>query len=325
MIWSAISLTKKRSWLIKHSVPVYFLKQLVRASTPSMSRWVVGSSSKMKLGGLTRSLARMSRLFSPPDRTRTCLNTSSPRKLKTPSRVRACVMGTEAVDADNSSSRAGRAGIEGQDPGEHFEQCAFARAIGADQAYSLAFGDLKIKVLVNLFVPVGFRDLAHGQDRITAFYCRGKLEIADAVFFLRDADLFHPVEHFTFVAHGRGAVGLGVKTLGETFQLFAFFFNDLALFFQGAQARDLFLFVQFVIALDLGHFDVFQNDGVIGDIVEEDLVVRNDDERSVVFGQISFEPQRGLQVKIIGRLVEQKQVVTGGQQFGQLGAHLQAA
>ena len=57
-----------------------------------MSKWVVGSSSKMKFGGLISNFARIKRLFSPPERTPTGLNTSSPRKLKIPNseRIFAC-------------------------------------------------------------------------------------------------------------------------------------------------------------------------------------------------------------------------------------------
>ena len=50
-----------------------------KASMLDISRWVVGSSIKSRLGGSSRSFTRARRLFSPPLSTSTFLKTSSPR------------------------------------------------------------------------------------------------------------------------------------------------------------------------------------------------------------------------------------------------------
>ena len=75
------------------------------ASILAISKWVVGSSSSRKLGGESKSLTRANRLFSPPLRTFTFLKTSSPRKRKAPSRVRAsCSWTFESVFSIASST-----------------------------------------------------------------------------------------------------------------------------------------------------------------------------------------------------------------------------
>lgn len=65
---------------MKMSVPSYWCRAAIKASIDPISRWVVGSSIRRRLGGSRRSLTRARRDFSPPLRTPTVLKTSSPRK-----------------------------------------------------------------------------------------------------------------------------------------------------------------------------------------------------------------------------------------------------
>ncbi len=75
----AMARMKWTSWLMKISVPSYCWSALMSASIEPMSRWVVGSSMRSRLGGSSRSFTSARRDFSPPLKTPTGLKTSSPR------------------------------------------------------------------------------------------------------------------------------------------------------------------------------------------------------------------------------------------------------
>ena len=113
-----------------------------------------------------------------------------------------------------------------------------------------------------------------------------------------------------------------MKAFGKPFQLLTFCLNDLLLFLQGTIAYLLGFFISFVITFDLGHPGIVQNKGVIRDIIKKDLIMRDNNKSSVVIGQIAFQPNSGLQIQVIGRLIEQDQIILIRQHPGQLGAHL---
>ena len=73
-------------------VPGYCRSASSSASRESRSRWLVGSSSNNKFGARSRSLARASLFFSPPDKTETDLSTSSFVNRKAPRAARSIVM-----------------------------------------------------------------------------------------------------------------------------------------------------------------------------------------------------------------------------------------
>ena len=73
-------------------VPSYWAMASWRISWELMSRWLVGSSSSIRLAGRTSMRASATRDFSPPLSTRTCFSTSSPVNRKAPSRERTWVM-----------------------------------------------------------------------------------------------------------------------------------------------------------------------------------------------------------------------------------------
>ena len=59
--------------------------------------------------------------------------------------------------------------------------------------------------------------------------------------------------------------------------------------------------------------------------VEEEAIVRDEDDRVGVGVEILLEPVARLEIEVVGRLVEQQQVGLAQQQLGQRDAHLPAA
>lgn len=88
---------------MKTSVPAYCLRAETSASMERMSRWVVGSSMRRRLGGSTRNLTRLRRDFSPPERTRMRFMTSFLRNRKEPRMERASSSRSSPLDAMTSS------------------------------------------------------------------------------------------------------------------------------------------------------------------------------------------------------------------------------
>ena len=72
---------------MKIRVPLYWERASINVSMLAMSKWVVGSSNSRKFGGSSNSFAMVRRLFSPPLKIPTFLNTSSSEKRKHPSNV----------------------------------------------------------------------------------------------------------------------------------------------------------------------------------------------------------------------------------------------
>ena len=64
-----------------------------------------------------------------------------------------------------------------------------------------------------------------------------------------------------------------MKPLREVFQLLTFFINDLLLPFQMFLLNDNLLFIGLIIAFDLVYPPAFKQNGIVGDIIQEDLVV----------------------------------------------------
>ncbi len=73
-----------RLWLTNTSVPSKVVSERARLSADSRSRWLVGSSIRIRLPGLTSSRASATRERSPPDSTLTGLSTSSPENMNAP-------------------------------------------------------------------------------------------------------------------------------------------------------------------------------------------------------------------------------------------------
>jgi hypothetical protein len=63
----------------------------------------------------------------------------------------------------------------------------------------------------------------------------------------------------------------------------------------------------------------------VGHGVEEFAVVADDDHRAFVALEPGFQPDQGVQVQVVGGLVQQQQIARAHQRAGQLQAHAPAA
>ena len=82
------------------------------------------------------------------------------------------------------------------------------------------------------------------------------------------------------------------------------------------------LAVTHLVVIDFAQRDL---DGAVGDIIDESAVVGHEQQGCVAVFQEGFQPLDGLDVQMVGRLIEQQHVRASQQQFGQLDTHAPAA
>ena len=136
---------------------------------------------------------------------------------------------------------------------------------------------------------------------------------------------FHLREHLHPALCLPGLARLGLEAIDERLQVVAL---ALLLFLRGLvqgqrhRTRDLELRIVAAVAFQLLLVDVHDH---ADHPVEEIAIVRNDDQRAGVALEPVFQPQDGVEVQMVGRLVEQQQVGRAHQRLGQVQAHPPAA
>jgi len=208
-----------------------------------------------------------------------------------------------------------------QPPGEHLEQGRLAVAVGAEQGNAIIAVDAQINALEHRRV-IAVADLAvvDGQQRRGQRPGFGEVEGHGPLVGDR-GDGLHPRQHLQprlrlprlgrlvaeaiDEAHDMGALGLLLLLLpGEQgHALGAGFLEKVVVALVGRQR--LRLEVQ-----DIGNHRV-----------EQGTVVADDQDRAAVGLEIGLQPQRGLEIEVVGRLVEQQQVGLGEQQRGKRHPH----
>ena len=127
-------------------------------------------------------------------------------------------------------------------------------------------------------------------------------------------------------ALGKGCLGgLVTETLDELFGLADFLFLVLAggeLLFPdlGAEFQVFGIGLLVVVNAPAGYLD-----GAVGYIVQESTVVAHQHHRAGEAGEEVLEPEDGLDVQVVGRLVQEQDIVLLEQQFGQFDAHAPTA
>ena len=94
---------------------------------------------------------------------------------------------------------------------------------------------------------------------------------------------------------------------------------------QPLEPRVAFDQVVAVVAVVVGDRAQVQVGDLGDDGVEEEAIVADENDRVRVLAQIALQPVAGVEVQVIGRLVEQQQPRAPQQQLGQRDAHLPAA
>src|SRR5882762_4492989 len=124
---------------------------------------------------------------------------------------------------------------------------------------------------------------------------------------------------------GLGRTSAGGKARNEILQLGDFLFAHLVFGFDaradGGLGED-----HVVVAANVGDNGFVVDVGNVGaDFIEEMAVVRNDDENAFVGGQVILEPMDGIEVEIVGGLIEKERGRVAEKGLGEKDANFLAA
>ena len=137
-------------------------------------------------------------------------------------------------------------------------------------------------------------------------------------------DLIHLLKQLHAALHLFGLGGFIAKTLNESFDVLNLALLVLVgralhvdtLFTQADIVRIRHLIVVYLAIADFHRPE--------GEVVQESAVVRDHQDGAIIGLQKAFEPLDGLDVEVVGRFVEKKQIGLFQQDFGQFYAHLPA-
>jgi hypothetical protein len=209
------------------------------------------------------------------------------------------------------------------------DQCRLALAIGAQDADALAGQHRAVDAAqdgarLGVLHPVAETRVADRQHRIGDV--AGFLEFEGEVGLGQQRrDLLHALQGLDAALRLLGLAGLGLEAVDELLQvgdLLLLLAEGGLLLLHVQRAHLLELAVVAAIARQLGIDDV-QRD--VGDGIQEFPVVADDDHRAGIALQPRLEPDQGVEVQVVGGLVEQQQVARAHQRAGQLQAHAPAA
>ena len=142
---------------------------------------------------------------------------------------------------------------------------------------------------------------------------------------VRGGDALHPLQRLDPALRLLGLRRLGAEAVDERLQV-----RDLPLLLhvgrllQRELHRALALELRVVarVRLELLRVDV---DDRVDDAVEEVAVVRDEEQRARIAGEPVLEPQHGVEVEMVGRLVEEQQVGAAHQRLREVEPHPPAA
>ncbi len=212
--------------------------------------------------------------------------------------------------------------------GQRLHERRLALAVGAQQADALAGLDRERQALEDgdggLGAGVAAVDAFEGEHRVGRGIGLAEFE-REAGRRVHRREPFHALERLDAALRLLGLAGLGLEPRDERFEV-----RDLLLlarvgrFLQGhlLQALRLELRVVAAVALELAVLDV-QRD--VADGIEEFAVVRNHHQRAGVAREPVFQPHHGVEVQVVGRLIEQQQVGRAHQRLRQVQPHAPAA
>ena len=144
-------------------------------------------------------------------------------------------------------------------------------------------------------------------------------------FFRRNFDLLHPLQLFDPALHLLGLGGLIAEAIDERLKLVDLFF---LVGVRGLQLRAALRFLRQIFLVIAGIEEdllVPYFSGLLHRDVKKITVVRDQHVGMRIIDQILLQPVAGFKIKMVRRLVQQKQVGLLQQQLGQRNAHLPAA
>ena len=194
-------------------------------------------------------------------------------------------------------------------------------AVLAHEGHLLATVDGEVDVVENYVVAIGFRHIL-ANDRIVATTAGAdKLQAQGGVVFLVHLDAFDFLQLLDATLHLHGLGSLVAETLDEGFSVLDLLLLVLVgteLLLAAFLAQDDKLVVLHLVVVDAsaGYFD-----GAGRDVVQEGTVVADQHHGIGARGEEVLQPLDGLDVQVVGRLVQQQYVRAAEQQLGQLDAH----
>src|SRR6266576_6037290 len=207
---------------------------------------------------------------------------------------------------------------------KQLDQRGFSCAVHPNQRDAIAALNHEADVAKNFFLTIGFCDPGELGDNPTARLWLRKRKV-DRLLFFRQLDAIHLFEFFDPALHLLGLGRLITETIDEYFQLLDTLPLVSVCSFELLEALSLLLFVVVVIAgVEVNALVPDFHDLADCDI-EEIAVVRDQNERVWIFGEIFFQPVARFEIEMVRRLIQQQQVRLLQQQLGKRDAHLPSA
>jgi len=212
--------------------------------------------------------------------------------------------------------------------GQRLDQGGLALAVGAEQTDALAVADRQRHPAYDGLVARGGSVAAihglHHQHRIGRRVRLAKHE-TEAGGELHRRQLLHFFQRLDAALGLLRLAGLGLEAGDEALQvrdLQLLFLKPGLLQFQLLRAQD---FKGRVIAAVAGQLHLVDVQHDVADRIQEFAIMRNHDQGAGIAPQPVLQPDDGIQIKMVGRLVEQQQVGRAHQGLGQIQPHAPAA
>ena len=138
-------------------------------------------------------------------------------------------------------------------------------------------------------------------------------------------DALHLLELLDAALHLGGLGILGAEAVDPLFSLFDLALLCPVLFLENLPAQGGFPDKERIIAGVLGSLSTFKGDGAGGKLVEKGAVVRNDSDSAPVVAQEALHPALGIDIEVVGGLIQQKDVGLLQEKPGHRDPHLPAA
>ena len=203
-----------------------------------------------------------------------------------------------------------------QAPRQQLRECRLAVAIGAEQADAVVVREREIEPRQHDAFVIADRPALHGDDRRRELlFGRGQVDRQHVRIHDRRRRL-HLFQHLEARLRLPRLRRLGAKAVDEFLQVLALVFLLLGgLGLHGHQLAPL-LFEAGIIALPERQLRAVEMQDVIADGVQQIAIVRDDDGGSRIGLEMFDQPERTLEVEVVGGLVEQQQVGLGEQHGG---------
>ena len=214
--------------------------------------------------------------------------------------------------------------------GDRLDERGLALAIGAEDADALAGEHRAVDVVDDAlragaaFGRIAAGDVSEREHRIGQALRLLELELEVGAREHR-RELFHPRQRLDAALRLLGLARLGLEAVDELLQVRHAFLLLLEALLRLHHSDRAHLLERRVVAGVAGELGLVEMHGDLGDGVEELAVVADDDHRAAVALQPGFEPDEGVEVQVVRRLVEQHQVGRAHQRAGELQAHAPAA